>query len=63
MEAQIKLWNSLSGMQKRAFGDKWITNNSNLNTWNKPFNELSELKKQRVLNSTINHQLLNQTIC
>jgi len=63
MKAQIKLWNSLTGMQKKSFGDRWISNDSDLNAWNKPFNELSELKKQRVLKSSIDVNSLNFTIC
>lgn len=48
---KAELWNTLSGMQKRAFGDRFITNHSNLNAWNKPFAELSELKQKAVLNN------------
>ena len=63
MEANINTWNSLTPMQKRSFGDRLITHESNLNAWNKPFNELSEIKKHRVINSVINPKLLNNTIC
>ena len=45
----IKKWNSLTSSQKRAFGDRWITHESNLDAWNKKFEDLSNLKQQRVL--------------
>ena len=46
----IKKWNELSPLSKRAFGDKWITHESNLEAWNKSFNKLSPLKQKRILN-------------
>jgi len=51
MENLIKKWNSLNGNQKRAFGDRWITHDANLDAWNKDFEDLSNLKKKRVLAS------------
>lgn len=42
-------WNNLTDNQKISFGDRWITHESNLKAWCKPFEELSELKKQRVI--------------
>lgn len=42
-------WNNLTAQQKRAFGDRFITNNSNLESWNKDFGNLSELKQNRVI--------------
>ena len=51
MENLIKKWNSLNGNQKRAFGDRWITHDTNLGAWNKDFEDLSNLKKKRVLSS------------
>ena len=51
MENLIKKWNSLNGAQKRAFGDSWITHDTNLDAWNKDFEDLSNLKKERVLAS------------
>ena len=51
MENLIKKWNSLNGNQKRAFGDRWITHDTNLDAWNKDFEDLSNLKKKRVLAS------------
>ena len=47
----IKKWNSLNGNQKRAFGDRWITHDTNLDAWDKDFEDLSNLKKKRVLSS------------
>lgn len=49
MEKIIKTWNNLTAMRKRAVADRWITNESNLDSWNKDFNNLSELKKKRVV--------------
>ena len=51
MENLIKKWNLLNGNQKRAFGDRWITHDTNLDAWNKDFEDLSNLKKKRVLAS------------
>ena len=48
MENLIKKWNSLNGNQKRSFGDRWITHDTNLDAWNKDFEDLSNLKKKRV---------------
>ena len=41
-------WNSLNAMQKRSFGTRFITHESNLNAWNKPYSELSAWKKVTV---------------
>jgi len=49
IEQKIETWNSLPYYEKRAMGDHYITNYSNLEVWNKPFNELSKLKQERVL--------------
>lgn len=49
MEKLIEKWNALNDQQKAAFGDRWITHETNLRSWVKPFEELSELKKKRVL--------------
>ena len=54
MEALIVKWNNLNGIEKRAFGDRWITNDSNLESWNKSFEDLSDLKKKRVLSGIEN---------
>ena len=51
MENLIKKWDSLNGNQKRAFGDRWIAHDTNLGTWDKDFEDLSNLKKKRVLSS------------
>lgn len=49
LQTQIEnKWNSLTPMQKRSYGDWFITTETDLNTWNKPFKDLSELKKYRV---------------
>lgn len=60
----MRTWNELTAQQKRAFGDRFITNESNLNAWNKDFEDLSELKKRQVMNS-LNEKMihtLNYTI-
>ena len=44
-------WNKLTDNEKMSFGDRWITHDSNLKAWCKPFEELSELKKERVKKS------------
>ena len=49
---QVLKWNSLTNAQKMAFGDRFIINSTNnLEAWCKPFNELSNLKKQRVFDN------------
>ncbi|WCM42418.1 hypothetical protein MG290_01745 [Flavobacterium sp. CBA20B-1] len=48
-ESLIKDWNNLNDQQKAAFGDRYITHDTNLRAWCKNFEDLSELKKQRVL--------------
>ena len=50
-ETKIQIWNNLPESEKRAMGDHWITNESYLQAWNKPFDQLSQLKKERVLKS------------
>lgn len=49
MENLINKWDSLTNQQKAAFGDRWITHETNLSAWAKPFDELSDLKKKRVI--------------
>lgn len=41
-------WDSLTDAQKRAFGDRWVTHESNLNAWAKPYRDLSNFKKSCV---------------
>lgn len=50
-EEKIEKWNNLPNYEKRAMGDHYITHESNLEAWNKPFSELSPLKQKRVLQS------------
>ena len=50
MQNSIKIWNNLSSNEKMTFGERFTTHESNLSVWNKLFNDLSELKKQRVIN-------------
>lgn len=50
----IEKWNSLTDLQKRAFGDRFITHESNLHAWSKPFDKLSPHKQKVVLNSLDN---------
>ncbi|RRT94155.1 hypothetical protein [Empedobacter falsenii] len=61
MKELVSKWNSLTADQKRAFGDRFITHDTNLEAWNKTFEELSELKKTRVLKNIklINSDNLN----
>jgi hypothetical protein len=47
--ASIKIWNNLSSSERIAFGDHYITHESNLHSWDKNFDKLSPLKKKRVL--------------
>ena len=50
--AQVSVqWNAMSHDQRIAIADRWITNESNLSAWDKPFNELSALKQKRVITS------------
>ena len=44
-------WNAMSHDERIAIADRWITNESNLVAWDKPFNELSTLKQKRVITS------------
>lgn len=44
-------WNAMSRNERIAIADRWITNESNLSAWDKPFNELSALKQKRVITS------------
>jgi len=50
-ETKIQIWNNLPESEKRAMGDYWITNEQYLQAWNKPWDQLSQLKKERVLKS------------
>lgn len=50
-EQKIEKWNNLPDYEKRAMGDHYITHESKLEAWNKPFSELSSLKQKRVLQS------------
>jgi DNA-binding XRE family transcriptional regulator len=47
----ISIWNRLPSQEKMAFGDTYISHDTNLRAWDKPFNELSPLKQKRVLDS------------
>ena len=42
-------WDAMTHDQRIAIADRWITNESNLTAWDKPFNELSWLKMKRVI--------------
>lgn len=42
-------WNAMTHDERIAIADRWITNESNLMAWDKPFNELSLLKQNRVI--------------
>ena len=42
-------WDAMTHDQRIAIADRWITNESNLTAWDKPFNELSTLKQKRVI--------------
>ena len=42
-------WSAMSHDERIAISDIWITNESNLSAWDKPFNELSALKQKRVI--------------
>jgi hypothetical protein len=48
---KIQNWDNLPESEKRAMGSHWVTNESNLQSWNKPFDLLSQLKKARILQS------------
>lgn len=48
---KIQLWNNLPDQEKAAFGDMYITHESNLRAWVKDFDLLSQLKKDRVIQS------------
>ena len=50
-ETKIQIWNNLPESEKCAMGDHWITNEQHLQAWNKPWDQLSQLKKERVLKS------------
>lgn len=47
----ITIWNNLPAQEKMAMGDHYITHETNLKAWNKPFADLSKLKQKRVLQS------------
>ena len=42
-------WDAMTHDQRIAIADRWITNESNLMSWDKSFNELSTLKQKRVI--------------
>ena len=42
-------WDAMTHDQRIEIADIWITNESNLMAWDKPFNELSTLKQKRVI--------------
>jgi len=46
---KIKTWNELPSHEKVAMGDHYITHESNLKAWDKPYEELSPLKQKRVI--------------
>lgn len=50
-EELILIWDNLHPQEKMAFGDQWISHETNLRAWDKPFSELSPLKRKRVLMS------------
>lgn len=54
MKNLIEKWNNLSNDQKRAFADRFITHDTNLDAWVKSFENLSKLKKIRVLENIEN---------
>jgi len=45
----IEIWNNLPSKEKMAMGDQYITHETNLKAWDKPFDQLSKLKQKRVL--------------
>ena len=47
----IDIWNNLPSQEKMAMGNHYITHETNLKTWDKPFDGLSKLKQKRVLQS------------
>lgn len=47
----INIWNELPSQEKMAMGDHYISHETNLKAWDKPFDELSPLKQKRVLQS------------
>ena len=47
----IAIWNELPSQEKMAMGDHYISHETNLKAWDKPFDELSPLKQKRVLQS------------
>lgn len=47
----IAIWNDLPAQEKMAFGDRYITHETNLKAWDKEFDKLSPLKQKRVLQS------------
>jgi hypothetical protein len=50
-DEKILTWNNMPDFEKRAMGDHYITHETDLDAWNKPFNRLSPLKQKRVLQS------------
>ena len=51
-------WDAMTHDQRIAIADRWITNESNLMVWDKPFNELSTLKQKRVITSLNARQII-----
>lgn len=47
----IAIWNELPAQEKMAMGDMYISHETNLKAWDKPYDELSPLKMKRVLQS------------
>ena len=47
----ITIWNELPSQETMAMGDHYISHETNLKAWDKPFYELSPLKQKRVLQS------------
>ena len=47
----ITIWNKLQSQEKMAMGDLYISHETDLRAWDKPFDELSPLKQKRVLQS------------
>ena len=67
-DKNINIWNKLSSQEKMAFGNQYITHETNLKAWDKEYKELSPLKQKRVLQSVEefskikNHMLIGSGI-
>lgn len=62
-QEKIQAWDNLPDQEKAAMGNMYITHDTNLKVWCKPFTELSLLKQKRVLQSierfaSIKHPLI-----